>query len=50
MRNNNNYYRLVQKCLTLAILLVKLAEEITKLLSMANNYFKCYSSRRYALP
>lgn len=46
----NDNYRLARKCLTLAILLVKLAEEVTKLLSMANNYSKFRSSLCYAFP
>lgn len=36
MRNLN--YRLVQKCVKLAILIVKLAQEILELLSIAFNY------------
>lgn len=47
---SNNNYRLARKCLTLAILLVKLAEEVTKLLSMANNYSKFRPSFCDAFP
>lgn len=43
-------YRLVRKRLTLVILIVKLAEEVCKLLNMANNYSKFRSSLRYAFP
>ena len=47
---NDNNYRLARRCLTLAILIFKLAEEVNKLLSMANNYFKSRFFPRYALP
>lgn len=49
MKNNNNNYCLARKYLILTILIVKLGEEVFKLLSMVNNYLNFHPSRRYAL-
>jgi hypothetical protein len=45
---NDHIYRLVQKLVTLAILIVKLAQGILVLLNMISNYRQCYF-RRYAV-